>query len=142
SDVCSSDLEQRRLVEERQREHAPLRAELGEIARRFASALTFRAQDLRGKAERAKTDERAAREEAKGYRSQANEASKTEGQAEARAAALDRRLAEGTSRQATLILDEILGAAESPEAGVARWATAAKEHEEAGKRIEGEIARL
>jgi len=134
--------DQRRLLEHREREHAPLRAELEGAALRFASALTWRAQDHRRKTKDARGAEKTARKEARAYRDQAIEASKVQSQAETEAKAFEQRLEACESRRRQLVGDKLLGPDESPDGGLARWTTKASDHQAAIQRLDGEIARL
>jgi hypothetical protein len=134
--------DQRRSLEQREREHAPLRAELEGAARRFASALTRRAQDHRRKAEEARGTEKTARDEAREYLRQAVVAGKVQSQAETEAKGLEERLEAVESKRQQLVRENLLGSEESPETGVSRWATKAADHEDAVTRLDGEIVRL
>jgi hypothetical protein len=133
---------QRRSLEQREREHAPLRTELEGAARRFASALTWRGQDHRKKTEDARGAEKTAREEARGYRDQAIEAGKVQSQAETEAKGLEQRLEAGESKRRQLVRDKFLGPDESADGGLARWKTKASDHQAAVERLDGQIARL
>lgn len=134
--------DQRRSLQQRESEHAPLRAELEIAAGRFASALTWRAQDHRRKGENARGAEKTARDEAREYRGQAVEAGKVQSQAETEAKGLEQRLATVESKRRQLVREQLLGPEESPDAGVARWGTKAEDHEGAVKRLDGELVRL
>jgi hypothetical protein len=134
--------DQRRLVEQREREHAPLRAELKVAARKFAAALTWRAQNHRKAAEAARGTEKAARDEARECRGQAVEAGKVQSQAETEAKGLEQRLEAGESKHKQLVRERFLGPEESPDGGVIRWTTKASDHEVAVEHLDGEIARL
>lgn len=134
--------DQRRSLQQRESEHAPLRAELEGAARRSASALTWRAQDHRKKAEDARTAEKTARDEARDCRRQAIDAGKIQSRAETEARALEQRLETVESKRKQLVREQLLGPEETPDAGVARWAAKAQDHEDAVKRLDGEIARL
>ena len=134
--------EQRRSLQQRESEHAPLRAELEDAARRFASALTWRAQDHRKKADDARANEKTARDEARDYRRQAIDAGRVQSRAETEAKALEDRLAAVESKRKQFVREQLLGAEEAPEAALARWAAKAQDHEDAVKRLDGEIARL
>jgi hypothetical protein len=134
--------DQRRSLQQREREHAPLRGELEGAARRFAAALTWRAQDHRKKAEGARGDEKAARDEARDCRRQAVEAGKAQSQAETEAKGLEQRLEAVESKRMQLVREQLLNSNEPPEAGVARWTAKATDHEDAVERLDGEIARL
>ena len=134
--------DQRRSLQLRESEHAPLRAELEGGARRFASALTWRAQDHRKKAEDARTAEKNARDEARDCRRQAIDAGRIQIRAETQAKALEQRLETVESKRNQLVREHLLGPEETPDAGVASWAAKAQDHEDAVKRLDGEIARL
>ncbi|MEZ4442350.1 MAG: hypothetical protein R3B72_24870 [Polyangiaceae bacterium] len=134
--------DQRRSLQQRESEHAPLRAELVIAAGRFASALTWRAQDHRRKGENARVAEKTARDEAREYRGQAVEAGKVQSQAETEAKGFEQRLATVESKRKQLVLEQLLGPEESPDASVARWSTKAEDHEHAVKRLDGELVRL
>jgi len=134
--------DQRRLVQQREHEHAPLREELEEAARRFASVLAWRAEAHRTRATAARGDESTARAEARDCRDQAAEAGKVQSQAEIEAKGIEQRLEAGESKRRELVRDELLGADEPPDGGLARWTTAASEHGSAVERIDGEVARL
>jgi hypothetical protein len=134
--------DQRRSLQQREREHAPLRAELEGAARRFASALTWRAQDHRNKAGDARGAEKTAREEAREYRGQAVDAGKVQSQAETEAKGFAQRLEAVHSRREQLVREDLLGSEESPDAGANRWRTKATDHEAAVERLGGEIERL
>jgi hypothetical protein len=134
--------DQRRSLHQREREHAPLRAELESAARRFASALVWRAQDHRKKAEEARRDEKTDREEARDYRRQAVEAGKVQSQAETEAKGLDQRLEAVESTRRQLVREGLLGSDESADTGVSRWTAKATDHEAAVERLDGEIVRL
>lgn len=134
--------DQRRSLQQREHEHAPLRAELESAARRFASALTWRAQDHRKKAEDARGDEKTARDEARDYRSQALETGKAQSQAETEAKNLEQRLGAVESKRKQLVRDGLLGSDESADAGLGCWTIKAADHEAAVERLDGEIARL
>ena len=92
--------DQRSSLQERESQHAPLRAELEAAARKFASALMWRAQDHRKKGEDARGVERTARNQAREYRRQAVEAGKTQSQAETEAKGLEQRGNVGRVEQA------------------------------------------
>lgn len=134
--------DQRRSLQQREREHAPLRAELDGAARRFASALTWRAQEHRKKAEEARGAEKTARDEAREYRRQAIEFGKAQSQAETEAKGLEQRLDAVESKRKQLVQEQLLGSEQSPDAGFARWTAKATNHEGAVVRLDGEIARL
>ncbi len=134
--------DQRRSLEHREREHAPLRGELADAAHRFASALAWRAHDHRTQAEHARGDENTARDKAREYRRQAVEAGKAQSQAETEAKGLEQLLETVESKRMQLVREELLGSDESPEAGVARWTAKATDHENAVERLDGEITRL
>jgi hypothetical protein len=133
---------QRRSLNQRESEHAPLRAELESAARRHASALTWRSQGHRKKAENARAAEKTARDEARDYRRQAVVAGKVQSQAETEARALEQRLETVDSKRKQLVREQLLDPEEAPDSGVARWAAKAQDHEDAVKRLDGEIARL
>lgn len=134
--------DQHMALEQREREHAPLRAELVDAAHKFSSALKWRAQDHRRKAEDARSTEKTARDEAREYRSQAIEAGRIQSQAEAEARELEQRLKAGESKHEQLVREQLLDSDESPEASVTRWTTMAEDHESAVERLDGEIARF
>lgn len=134
--------DQRQLLEQREGEHAPLRDELTGAARRFASALTWRARDHRSKAGEAATTEKAARFEAIDYRRQAADSGKLQSQAETEAKGLEGRLAAVELRRKQLIGEQLLGTDEAPDAALARWEARVQNHDDAVKRLDGEIARL
>jgi hypothetical protein len=134
--------EQRRALQERKQEHAPLGAELQRVARRLASALTWWAQDLRKKAEQARGEERAAREKAREHRSQAVESGIVQSRAETEAKGLEQRLETVESKRKQLVCEGLLGSEESADAGVSRWMARAADHEDAVGRLDGELARL
>lgn len=134
--------DQRRSLQQREREHAPLRAELESAARRCASALTWRAQDHRKKAEEARGDEKTARDEAREYRRQAVESGKVQSQAETEAKGLEQRLETVESKRKQLVREGLLGSEESADAGVSRWTAKAADHEAAVLRLDGELVRL
>ena len=94
--------------EQREREHAPLRAELEGAAYSFAAALTWRAQGHRKKAEDADAAERSARDEARGYRSQAVEAGRAQSQAETEAKGIEERLEAVESKRKQLVREDLL----------------------------------
>lgn len=133
---------QRRSLQQREREHAPLRAELEGAACRFAAALTWRAEHHRRRAADARGDEKAARDEAREYRGQAVDAGKVQSQADTEAKALMERLTAVESKRKQLVREQLLGSEESPYAGIARWTTTVTDHESAVERLDGEIARL
>lgn len=134
--------EERSSLEERESEHAPLRTELERAARRFASALAWRAQGHRRRGEDARAAEKAARDEAREFRGQAVEAGKVQSQAETEAKGLDQRLEAVESKRKQLVREQLLDLEEPPDAGLTRWATRSADHEGAAQRIEGESARL
>jgi hypothetical protein len=134
--------DQRRSLQQRESDHAPLRTELQIAACGFASALTWRAQDHRQKAEEARGVEKTAREEARGYRGQVVEATKIQSQADTEAKGLEQRLATVEFKRKQLVGEQLLGPGESPDAGLTRWTTRAEDHEHAVKRLDGEIVRL
>jgi len=132
----------RRSLEQRKREHAPLRAELADAARRFASALTWRAQDHRKRAEDARDTEKTTRDEAREYRVQALAAGKVQGQAETEAKGLMHRLEAAESKRQQLVREHLLAPDESPDSGLTRWMTKALDHQGAVEQLDGEMARL
>lgn len=134
--------DQRRSLQQRESEHAPLRAELEGAARRFASALNWRARDLRKKAEDARGAEKTARDEARECRHQAVEAGKVQSQAETEATGIEQRLEAVESKRTQLVREQLLDLDESPDAGATRWATRVADHEGAVKRFDDEIGRL
>lgn len=134
--------DQRRSLQQRETEHAPLRVELEGAARRFASALTSRAQDHRKKGEKAREDEKAARDEAREFRDQAVEAGRVQSRAETETRELEQKLKTVESKRQQFVRDQLLGSDESPEAGPSRWSTKAADHGAAVERLDGEIARL
>ncbi|HYV19366.1 MAG TPA: hypothetical protein VFC25_10095 [Verrucomicrobiae bacterium] len=134
--------DQRRLLQEREREHAPLRTELEGAARRFAAALTWRAQGHRKRAEDARGAEKTTRDEARECRLQAVEAGKVQSQAETEAKGLEQRLEAGETKRKQLVRERFLGPEESPDGGVIRWTTKASDHQSAVEHLDGEIARL
>lgn len=134
--------DQRRSLEQRRGEHAPLRADLVGAAHRLASALTSRAQDHRRKADGARGAERTARDEAREYRDHAMEAVRVQTQAENDAKALEQRLGAAESKRKQLVREGFLGPDESPDAAVTRWTTKASDHKSAIERLDGEIVHL
>lgn len=84
----------RRQLEERQAEHAPLRAQLGEAAARLAGALSFRSAELRRKAGEHLNAAAAAQQEARDARESVAATDKREGAAGERVQQLKRRLDE------------------------------------------------
>ena len=134
--------DQRRSLQQREREHAPLRSELEGAARRFASALTWRAQEHRKKADEARRDEKSARDEAREFGRQAMEAGKVQSQAATEAKGLEQRLDAVESKRKQLVREGLLGSDESADAGVSRWTGKATDHEGAVERLDGEIGRL
>jgi hypothetical protein len=134
--------EQRRSLQQRERDHAPLRMELETAARRFASALTWRAQTHRKKAQEAALVDKAARDEAREYRRQAVDAGRVQSQAQTEAKQIEQRLELVESKRKQLIREQLLGPDEVPDAAVSRWAGKTQNHTEAVKRLDGEIARL
>jgi hypothetical protein len=131
--------EQRRCLEQREGEHAPLRRDLEEAARRLASALTFRGQEHRKRADEARASEEAARKEARDYRGQANDAGKEETRAKTQAENLERRLAAVEAKQTLLIRDTLLGPEETADAAVNRWTSGVQSHADAAQQLGGEI---
>jgi hypothetical protein len=134
--------DQRRSLQQRQLEHAPLRAELEGAARRFAAVLTSRAQGHRKRAEDARDAEKAARTEARECRIQAVEAGRIQSQAETEAKGLEERLEAVESRRKQLVREQLLGSEESPEACIVRWAANAKDYKDAVIRLDGETAHI
>lgn len=134
--------DQRRSLQQREREHAPLRAELEGAARRFAAALMWRAQGHRKKAEEARGAEKTARVEARDYRSQAVEAGRAQSQAETEAKMLEQRLEAVESKRKQLVHEQLLVSDELPDMALVRWTDKAKDHEGAVVRLDGEITRL
>lgn len=134
--------DQRRSLQQRELEHAPLRTDLESAARKFASALTWRARDHRKKAEDARTAEKTARDEARDCRRQAIDAGKIQSRAETEVQGLEERLATVESKRRHLVREQLLGQEEAADAGVGRWAAKAQDHETAVKRLDGEIGRL
>jgi len=133
---------QRRLLEQRESEHAPLRAALQGAALEFASALMWRAQDHRKKEEDARAAERTARDEARACRSQAIDAGKVQSRSETEAKGLEQRLNALESQRSLLVRDRLLAQDEAPDDGRGRWAARAQDHQDAVKRLDGEITRL
>lgn len=133
---------ERRSLQTREHEHAPLRVELESAARKFASVLAWRAQDQRKKAENARGDEKTARDEARECRRQAVETGKVQSQAETEAKGLEQRLETVEAKQKQLVHDGFLGSEESADAGVSRWTINAADHEDAVEWLDGEIVRL
>jgi hypothetical protein len=134
--------EQRKSLQQRESEHAPLRAELEAAARRLAAALAWREQDHRKKGENARNAEKTARDEARACRRQASDAGKIQSRAETEARALEQRLATVESKRKELVGEKLLGPEEMPDAAVARWAAKARNHEDAVNRLDGEIVQL
>ncbi|HVZ36620.1 MAG TPA: hypothetical protein VG963_29530, partial [Polyangiaceae bacterium] len=134
--------DQHRALQEREREHAPLRTQLEGAARRFAAALTWRARDHRTKAEEARSTEEAAREMDREYRRQAVELGKAQSQAETEAKGLAQRLEAVASKLEQLVQEKLLESEESPDSGAARWVSNATDHERAVERLGDEMARL
>jgi hypothetical protein len=134
--------DQRHSLQQREREHAPLREELHAAARQFASALGWRAHDHRKRAEEAGTAERNAREEAREYLRQAADAGKAQSRAEAEAMGLEERLTVVGLKREQLVAAQVLGPDQSADAGLARWSAKAQDNEDAVKRLDGEIERL
>ena len=134
--------DQRRSLQQRESEHAPLRAELEIAASRFASALTWRAQDHRRKGETARIAGQTSRAEAREHRVQAVDAGKLQSQAETEAKGLEKLLATVESKRRQLVLEQLLGHDESPDACVSRWSTKVHDHHCAVKRLDGELVRL
>jgi hypothetical protein len=132
---------QRRLLQQQERKHAPLRGELEGAARRFASALSWRAQDHRKQADAARAAEKTARGEARDCRRQAGDAGRAQSQAETQAKDLEVRLALVEAKRAQLVGEALLGPAEAPDAGVARWTSKGRDLEEAVARLDHELAR-
>jgi hypothetical protein len=133
---------QRRLLEQRESEHAPLRATLHGAALEFASALMWRARDHRKKEDDARAAERTSRAEARACRSQAIDAGKMQSRSETEAKGLEQRLHVLESQRSLLVRDQLLAQDEAPDAGRGRWAARAQDHQDAVKRLDGEIARL
>jgi hypothetical protein len=134
--------DQRRSLQQREKEHAPLRVALEEAARRFAAALTWRAGEYRKKAEDARTVAKAARDEARDYRHQAIDAGRAQSQAETEAKGLEDRLTAVESKRKQLVHEQLLGTDEPPEVGRARWAATVQSQEDLVKRLDGDIGRL
>jgi hypothetical protein len=134
--------DQRRALQQRESEHAPLRAELEGAARRFASALSWRALDHRKKAEDARTAEKTARDEARDCRRQALDAGKAQSRAETQARTLEERLATVETKRKQLVREQVLGPEEAAQVAVARWAIRVQDLGETVKRLDGEIARI
>jgi hypothetical protein len=134
--------DQRRSLEDSEREHAPLRVELQGAASRFSAALTWRAQDHRQKGEDARREEKTARDEALEYRGQAADTGKIEIQAETEAKGLEQRLEAVELKRKELVREELLRVNETVDAGVSRWTAKLTDHEGAVRRLDSEIARL
>lgn len=133
--------DQRRLLEERVSEHAPLRADLTTAAHKFASALTWRTEDHRKRRDDARDVEKRARNEAREYHGQAVEAGKAQSQAETEASSLARKLDAVEAHRTQLLREHLLGPDELPDVAVLRWKSTALDHESAVERLDGEIAR-
>jgi hypothetical protein len=133
--------DQRRSLQRRESEHAPLRAELEIAARRFASALTWRAQDHRRKGETARAVEKTARDEAREYRRQAIEAGKIQSEAQTEAKGIAQRLETVESKRQQLVREQLLGSDESADGALDRWATMVADRDTAVKRLDAEITR-
>lgn len=133
--------EHRRLLQLREGEHAPLREELENAARRFASALTWRAHDHRAKGETARGTEKIARDEAREYREQAIDAGRMQSEAETEAKGLAQRLEIAETKRQQLVREQFLSPDESSDAALHRWSTNVVDHDTAVKRLDGEIAR-
>jgi len=131
--------EQRRLLEQKESEHAPLRSELEQAARELASVLTFRAQEQRRRADDARSTADAARKEARDYREQANDAGKEETRANTQAKNLEKQLAAVESKRAFLVRERVLEPEEEAEGAVARWNTNVQRHEEAARQLTEKI---
>ncbi|MFO1077979.1 MAG: hypothetical protein U1E73_09695 [Planctomycetota bacterium] len=112
---------QRSLLQDRLREHAPLRAELEYAAHQMAAALAWRSQEYRKKAAEADALEQAARRRASDARQQASEANALAAQEETRARELQTRLAEVEARRTRLVRDTVLEAGEDVDDALARW---------------------
>jgi hypothetical protein len=134
--------DQRRLLHQREREHAPLREALESAARKLASVLTWRGQDHRSKAEDARGDEKTARHEAREYRGQAIVSGKIQSRSETEAKGLEQRLDAVEPKRNQLVREELLGSEESADAGVSRWTVKSADHQGAVERLDGEMSRL
>lgn len=134
--------DQRSQVEKRKSEHAPLHAELVQVAGRYAAALTWRAQQHRNNEHDARNRETAARREARECRDQAEQSAREQTRAETEAAEFKRRLKASEMRRLQLVNEGLLARHEAPDVGLARWNAAAKDGEEAISRIDGEAGRL
>jgi hypothetical protein len=110
----------RRQLEERQIQHTPLRARLGEAAGKLAAALSFRSVELRRKASGHQGAEEAARREAREARESAAAADKLEGGATERAHQIQRRLDEVNAVRQRLVGRGALQEGELGADGVAR----------------------
>lgn len=131
--------DQRRSLEKRETEHAPLRAELRASATQLASALSFRSQEHRKSLDEARKTESAAREEASDYRAQAHEAGKLQSKAETQAKNFREKLSGFRAKQTQLVREGVLGADEAAEVCVAWWTAKTEDYDQAIARIEAEI---
>ncbi|HEX5050641.1 MAG TPA: hypothetical protein VFZ65_02605 [Planctomycetota bacterium] len=112
---------QRSLLQERLREHAPLRAELEYAALQLAAALAWRSQEHRRKAGEAVAAEQAARRKANDAHREASEANAVAAREETRAKELQIRLAEVDARRTRLVRNSVLESAEDADSAVVRW---------------------
>jgi hypothetical protein len=129
----------RRLLENRLREHAPLRAELGAAAGMLAGALGSVAADLRRQEAASRRESAAARVQAREYRRQAGEGRADARLAEAQATQLRQRLGETAVRTTRLAERGLLGPGEAGDAALARWREALRAREDELARTKVEI---
>jgi hypothetical protein len=132
--------QQRALLEQQARVHAPQRTQLETAARRLTAALSARAAEARLQAELAREQEEAERDEASDCRRQVARAHKAQIKAETLGHVLVGRLTVSEARREQLWSDGLLGTPEVPEAALARWTAKIRGHEEAVARIDRELA--
>ena len=134
--------EQRRMLEQRETEHAPLRDELVRDACRLAAALAWRAADHRTRATEARETERKARDEARDYRIQAVDAGKAQSSAETEAKRLEGQLAALDAQRKKLVNEELLAPDETADAAAARWTGVGDDHKTAVAKLDDDIERF
>jgi hypothetical protein len=132
--------QQRALLEQQTRVHAPQRTQLEGAARRLAAALSARAAEMRRQAELAREQEEVERDEASECRRQAARAHKAQIKAETLGHVLVGRLTVSEARREQLWSDGLLGTPEIPDAALARWTAKMSGHEDAVARIDRELA--
>lgn len=126
----------------REREHKPLRVELGQVAIRLHAALSHQANERRAQANQHLEDEREARDEAREYQKLAADAKGRQGACQAEARHVRGQLDRAETQRQHLVAEGVLDVAESAQTAAVRWRGAVESAEAALARLDDELGQL